>query len=45
MKKKIVASIFVFAIFVLVFNQAGFAQDMEGKFGIGGKCGLYKLFS
>jgi outer membrane protein W len=35
MKKKIVASIFVFAIFVLVFNQAGFAQDMEGKFGIG----------
>jgi outer membrane protein len=35
MKKKIVASFFVVATLVLVFSQVGFAQDMEGKFGVG----------
>ena len=35
MKKRIVASFFVVATLVLVFSQVGFAQDLEGKFGIG----------
>ena len=37
MKKKIVASFFVVATLVLVFSQVGFAQDMEGKFGLGAR--------
>ena len=35
MKIKIVASFFVFAAIVLVISQVSFAQDVEGKFGIG----------
>ncbi len=37
MKTKIVASFFVVAILVLVFSQISFAQDIEGKFGIGAR--------
>ena len=35
MKKKIVASFFFVTTLILVFSQVGFAQDLEGKFGIG----------
>lgn len=35
MKKRIVASFFVITTLILVFSQVGFAQDLEGKFGIG----------
>ena len=39
MKNKIAPSLLVIAVFFLVFAQVGFAQDMEGKFGIGARIG------
>ncbi len=35
MRKKITAPLLVIVALLLVFGQVGFAQDMEGKFGIG----------
>ena len=37
MQKKIITSFFVVTIFLFVFSQIGFAQDMKGKFGIGAR--------
>ena len=37
MKKKIIAPFFVVAALMLVVSQVSFAQDMEGKFGIGAR--------
>ena len=37
MKKKFVALFFVFAVFMLVVSQISFAQDMEGRLGIGAR--------
>jgi len=37
MKKKIVALFFVFAALMLVVSQISFAQDMEGRLGIGAR--------
>ncbi len=37
MKKKIITSFFVVTALLLVFSQIGFAQDMEGKFGVGAR--------
>ena len=37
MKKKIIAPFFVVAALVLVVSQVSFAQDMEGKIGIGAR--------
>ncbi|MEA1949273.1 MAG: hypothetical protein U9N83_18480, partial [Thermodesulfobacteriota bacterium] len=37
MKKKIIAPFFVVAALMLVVSQVSFAQDMEGKIGIGAR--------
>ena len=37
MKKKIIAPFFIVAALMLVVSQVSFAQDMEGKIGIGAR--------
>jgi len=43
MKKKFVALFFVVAALMLVVSQISFAQDMEGRLGIGALLRIWKV--